>query len=127
MEIIVFHDKRKGFSLLELLVALLILAIILLGILGALSLSYKKNLQNVLRDEAVRIAQEAMESFRNDGACLPSPLIRQVRNYDAPFSITCNSTTVSNSTVLPEQLIVTVSWEDPGGRGHSITMVSYVE
>ena len=125
MELPVIRNSQRGFTLVEVLVALVIIAIILLGNMAALSLSYKRNLQNILRDEAVRVAQEAMEVYRDSASCPPSPVMRQIRNYQQQFQVVCNETSLMDGKVT--QLTVVVSWEYPEGQSHSIEMVSYVE
>ena len=74
MELHVIRNSQRGFTLVEVLVALVIVAIILLGNMAALSLSYRKNLQNILRDEAVKVAQEEMESTGTVGHVTPRSL-----------------------------------------------------
>ncbi len=57
--------KSKGFTLVEALVALVILAILLLGLLAGLLTAVRYNLVNNLRDEAKNIALECAENIRN--------------------------------------------------------------
>ena len=58
MEQVVCHDKRQGFTLIEVLVALVILAIMLLGLYYSLIVSYKYSISNILRDEAVKLLKK---------------------------------------------------------------------
>lgn len=119
----------QGFTLIEVLVALTILAIILLGNLAALSISYRKNVENLLRDEAVRIAQEYADRFRatkNEADCDVS-VLRQVRNYTVTYTVDCTPTSRSIGNVDITKLTVQVSWNDLEGNLHSIEMVSYVQ
>jgi len=125
MELHVIRNSQRGFTLVEVLVALVIIAIILLGNMAALSLSYRRNLQNIFRDEAVKVAQEAMEVYRDSASCPSSPVTRQIRNYQQQFQVACDLTSLMNGNIT--QLTVTVSWEYPEGESHSIEMVSYVE
>lgn len=55
----------RGFTLIEALVALVILAILLLGLLAGLLTSIDYNLRNYIRDEAKRLALECAENIRN--------------------------------------------------------------
>ena len=65
METNAIQDRsRKGFTIVEVLVALTIFAIMLLGLYYSLIVSYKYSVANLLRDEAIRVAQEEMERLR---------------------------------------------------------------
>jgi len=57
--------RSEGFTLVEALVALVILAIVLLGLLAGLLTVYQYNLMNILRDEAGSVAQECIENIRS--------------------------------------------------------------
>ena len=62
---VVRANLSKGFTLIEVLVALAILAILLLGLLAGLLTSIDYNLRNYTRDEAKRLALECAENLRN--------------------------------------------------------------
>ncbi|WP_457600999.1 prepilin-type N-terminal cleavage/methylation domain-containing protein [Hydrogenivirga sp.] len=76
-----------GFTLVEALVALVILAIILLGLLAGLLVTLQYNLLNFMREEAGSVAQECIENLR----ALPFASISAV-------NIDCNDTSVNVST-----------------------------
>jgi len=58
-------QNNKGFTIVETLVALVIVMVMLLGLVQAALLSIDNNLRNVLNDEAVRIAEQEMSEVRN--------------------------------------------------------------
>jgi type II secretory pathway pseudopilin PulG len=60
----VFRNE-KGTSLVEILIALLLTAIVFTGLIQTSLLVTNKNVENILRDEAVSIAEEAMSAARN--------------------------------------------------------------
>ena len=72
----------KGFTLIEALVALVILAIVLLGLLAGLIVTLQYNLLNFMREEAGSVAQECIENIRS----IPFTDIPEV-------NIGCNDTT----------------------------------
>ena len=58
-------NPNRGFTLIEALVALVILAITLSGLLAGLLASIDYKLRNLIRDEAKAIALECVENIRN--------------------------------------------------------------
>lgn len=59
------RSDNNGFTLIEVLVAMVIIIVALLGLVQATLLSIDYNLRNLLRDEAVRIAEQRMDEARN--------------------------------------------------------------
>ena len=49
------NQKNRGFTLVEVLVAIVILFISMMAVLHALGLSVEHNMKNIIMDEAVRI------------------------------------------------------------------------
>lgn len=59
------YQENSGFTIIELMVAMFIFAISLLGMLsGAINIK-RINMENNLRNEAVKITQETLEQFRS--------------------------------------------------------------
>jgi len=70
MEQIVKSDnKHHGFTLIEVLISILLLLIISLGLLGAMNYFITKTIENNLRNEAIKIAQECAEKLRHFNKC----------------------------------------------------------
>lgn len=59
------NKGNRGFSLVEVLVAICILFISMMAVLHALGLSVEHNLKNIIMDEAVRISEQRMNELRN--------------------------------------------------------------
>lgn len=57
-------DNRNGFTLVEFLVAIVILMVGMLGLLQSINLALHTNLENILRTEAVMLADDRMMSKR---------------------------------------------------------------
>ncbi len=64
MEQAVFKDK-KGLTLIEVIVSLAVLLIVFLGMMQTVAISVNFNVKNSLRDEAVKIAGERMNTLKN--------------------------------------------------------------
>lgn len=115
--------NNKGFTLLEVLVALLVLAVILLGNLAALNLAQRWNLKSILRNEALSLAKRCLE-----GGCAGNTTIK-VRNIPVNYIVTFSPCT-SNSTFFNDLGLkchsVIVSWDDPYGESHNVTLTTYV-
>ncbi|HBL24495.1 MAG TPA: pilus assembly protein PilV, partial [Deltaproteobacteria bacterium] len=57
--------NTKGFTLIELLVAMLVLSIGLMAMLDGLANYMRINIENQMRNEAMRIAEASLETLRN--------------------------------------------------------------
>ncbi len=123
--------NRKGFTLIEVLVASTLLTVGMLGALEVLVLSMQQNLNNLARDEAVRIAEQRMNEIRNStfssltgcpsGAPCSSTMTRRFKNSDRAFTVQWIFSGMS-STSVSAQVIVT--WNIRGKNySHSVTSV----
>lgn len=61
----VSHD-RQGFSLTEVMIALVVLLVVFLALMQTALLGIDSNTRNLLRDEAVKIAEQRMNEAKND-------------------------------------------------------------
>ena len=61
---IALHNK-KGMSLIEVMMALLILAVVSLALMQTALLGMKENLRTAIRDEAVNLADQKMNELRS--------------------------------------------------------------
>jgi prepilin-type N-terminal cleavage/methylation domain-containing protein len=59
--------NKRGVTLIEVMIALAVLLIVFMGLIQAALLSIDHNLRNEVRDEAVRIAAEAMTNLKAEG------------------------------------------------------------
>ena len=118
MGINVLSDKR-GFTLIESLVALAILIIALLGLLYSQILAINYNINNNMRNTAVKILQEELEKARterydalNDESTdpnYPRSEVRLIRNSHVTYTIH-RYVEVSNSGEL-KKVTVVVQWK----------------
>jgi type IV pilus assembly protein PilV len=103
-------NNSKGFALIEIMIAMVIILVGLLGLVQATLLSIDNNLRNLYRDEAVRIADETMNVWRSrpvddtnlpPGPVLPcSTVLRNFRNVtNKPYTV---CTTITNLLPAPD-------------------------
>jgi len=111
----VLNDK-KGLTLVEVVIALLVLLIVFLGLMQTALFSIDANMINVLRDEAVSMAEERMSEARNipfdslsAGTTDVSPPPRSLRNIpNYAYSV---MRTVSSAGTDAMRVDITVTWE----------------
>ena len=87
--------KSSGFTLVEVLVAIVFLTISMLAVLHALGLSVEHNMTNIVMDEAVRIAEQRMNELRNtpvtslvsSTSSARITIARQIRNKSFTYTV----------------------------------------
>ena len=125
--------NKKGVTLVEVMISLVILLIVFMGLIQASLLSVQSNMKNVLRDEAVRITSDRMSILRSapfndmnsDTTTDVYPLnftantTRNVRNVAShPFGVAINIITLDADH---KQMTVTTTWTWQGENfTHSI-------
>lgn len=115
-------SASAGFTLIEVLMAVLIMTVGLLGLLQSLQVSYQHNARNKLREEAVQLAEEQMNEFRflsfdnltwnrNQG------VERELLGARRPFQIMMNSENVAANS---KKLMVAVAWQFRNETSHYV-------
>ncbi|MGC8736624.1 MAG: type IV pilus modification PilV family protein [Dissulfurimicrobium sp.] len=129
MQLIARQDK--GFSLVELMIAMFIFMIAMLGILAGLNSAIANNKTNVLRDEAINVAEEEMNRLKD----LPfASLAATAPNWTNPVSVVRNirsgqinyntSDRVTDITTDIKRIDVQVTWSDKGiNYQHTISSI----
>ncbi len=123
--------NNKGMTLIEMLIALMLLLITSLAMMQTSLLAIQTNLVNSLRDEAVSIAELRMNELRNlqfddltptapTGAA-EAPITRNMRAASFSFGL---RRTVADINLDTKQVTVTVNWSYKNvPYTHSITTV----
>jgi type IV pilus assembly protein PilV len=121
MRITVYRNS-EGVTLVEVMVALVVALLVSLALMQTALLGIDSNMKNVLRDEAVRIAEKDMNDARN----LPfdslndstSTVLRSFKNidnfqYNVSRTVTVLDTNyVLNSTLKRVDVTVTWDWKE---------------
>jgi type IV pilus assembly protein PilV len=121
-------SNDRGFTLIEFLVALVILTVGLLGLLKCIDLSMGKNLENIFRTEAVMLADDRMMlkrsvSFASLSTTVANPpkisLERGTRGVFKNYSV---QEIITQSTPNSKEIVINVSWQKKGQSfSHSIS------
>ena len=102
-----------GFTLVELLMAMLIMTVGLLGLLQAVCVAMEHKTRNRLREEAVQIADEQMHDFRRiaftdiTAKNLSAVITRTLGGSQKNFTVTRDSQVMGTNT---KRLKVAVGW-----------------
>ena len=105
--------KNKGFTLIEFLVAIVILMVGILGLLQTVNVAINHNLNSQIRNEAVSVAdwymsKELSKSFDLVSTTPSNTLVnRKILNGFKNFSVQRTGTTLSNS----KQVNYVVKWK----------------
>lgn len=124
----------RGVSLVEVLFAIMILAIVSLAILQTALVGYRHTAANVLRDEAVRIVEQKITDYRAlpytaslthsnlaAGTKPDETVKRKVRQYFATYTV---KTTISDLTSDTKQITMIVEWRNRDQTyNHTITTI----
>jgi type IV pilus assembly protein PilV len=108
-------SNRSGFTLIEVLVAMVITLVGLLGLLQSINIAMEHNVRNHLREEATKVGERVMNDFRS----LPfdrltatnshMTVLSKMQGFSKSFDVSHTATGVGGSTDSRE-LEVIVTW-----------------
>lgn len=110
--------NNKGFTLVELMVALIIVAVGMFGVLQSINVSLQYNLKNELRNEGIRVGEKYMADLRGkpfdklSTSYTPFSEIGKIRGGNKNFVVERTSQPLGYEGPQPStmQLTVTVKW-----------------
>lgn len=113
--------NNSGFTLVEVMVAIVIMMVGMLGLLQSINVATEHNLKNYLRDEAVYVGEKYMNELRGK-AFAPSnvtyPLIStasKIRGVNKKLMVETSSTQLADDAIgTTNQLQVLVKWTYKG-------------
>lgn len=106
-------NNSQGFTLIEFLVAIVILMVGMLGLLQAVNVAIDKNLENVFRTEAVMLADSKMMEIKSRAydsistVTNRSLVARDVRGVMKNYSVIRATT---QPTTKSKQIMINVKW-----------------
>lgn len=108
--------NKKGLTLVEVLIAFVVLLLVSLAMMQTALVGIDANMINILRDEAVSVAEMRMNQARNmsfdslisEGADVP--VTKNIRNITGGFTYN-TKIAVNNLNVDNRQVTITVTWD----------------
>ncbi len=113
----------SGFTLVEVMIAMLILSIGLLAIVGMLGFAIQANGFSSKMSLATRSAQEKLEELKN------APFLTVVTDSDTVDAngLTRSWTVTDNTPILNNKTIVAnVTWDDEKGASHAVQLSAVI-
>jgi type IV pilus assembly protein PilV len=120
-----FISSEEGFTLLEIMIALVVLSVSLVALAGLQISAIRGNAFSKRMTTAVSIANEKMEQLKNSSyANILSESSIQVNQSNMNFT---RQVTVTNNSPLPntKTVNVTVTWSQ-GSKSHSVPMTTII-
>ncbi len=117
---IIVKQDNKAFTLIEVMIALIIFSVGMLALLSALGSIISINLENSIRDEGVKIAEESLSALRTNREP-PANITRTIRGIPVGYTIVGQESPFGNL----RQISVTVTWNFKGSeRRHNMATIS---
>lgn len=117
--------NNEGFTLVEAMIAVLILTVMMLASTIALVDIKDKGVENVIRQEAVKLGQELVNDARNQQySALPVGTINQnITRHASGFDVNFAVQRTINDVVLntAKSVVYTISWTSTAKAGWSAT------
>ncbi|MFZ3207566.1 MAG: prepilin-type N-terminal cleavage/methylation domain-containing protein [Geobacteraceae bacterium] len=115
------NRNNSGFTLAEVMVAILIMMVGMLGLLESINVATEYNLKNHLRDEAVYVGEKYMNELRGKAfatSTVTYPLIStatKIRGVNKKLMVETSSTQLADDAIgTTNQLQVLVKWTYKG-------------
>ncbi|MFA7382902.1 MAG: prepilin-type N-terminal cleavage/methylation domain-containing protein [Desulfurivibrionaceae bacterium] len=121
---------QQGFTLVEIMVAMLVFMIVMLGVAGGLIHAVRANRGNVVRDEALRLAEEELNRLKAEQFTVfgtspdltaaawtnpPTNVLSNLRGGQLTFTRTRQVSDLATAATALKRIDVAVGWNDPSG------------
>ncbi len=122
---VMLYKEAKGFTLIEAMIAVLILTVMMLWSARALVGIKNSGVEDVIRQEAVKLGQELVNDVRNeDYTAIPNGnltqvITRQVSGFDINFTV--NRVVAVELVNTAKSVVFTITWQSVGQQGVSAT------
>lgn len=101
-----------GFTLVEMVMAMLVMTVGLLGLLQSVNIAYEHSLRTRLREQAMLLAEQQMNDLRNrppseNNYLSQTTILREIGGVAKPFKVTLASDSMGATT---KRLRISVGW-----------------
>ena len=118
-----FFLSQRGFTLIEIMVALVVFMIIMLGVAAGLITTIRTNKANVVRDEAVRLATDDLNRLKTSanlnntaGAWVAQPnTLVNMRAGATQYARSVKITDIAATATTLKRIDVAIGYDDLGG------------
>ncbi len=120
--------NSQGFTLIEVMVAMVILMVGMLALLNTAAVVIENNITNILRDEALTVAEEQLSALQNTSfdsvaSSGPATVTRTFRGVQKTYTVNVTVTTPAGSPDT-KKVQINVTWPYKNKTlQHSITTV----
>ncbi|MGH8004062.1 MAG: type IV pilus modification PilV family protein [Limisphaerales bacterium] len=123
-----FRKNDKGFTLIEVMISMVILAIGILGLAPLMVLSIYSNTYSQDLTRATSVAQDRIEQLKNAGNFAVMPYTETDPDIDGTYDRTILVDDASTDGTVPAgvyRIKVTISWTDDKGMARSVDYYTY--
>lgn len=126
----------QGFTLVEIMIAMLVFTAIMLGVAGGLIAAIRTNQGNVVRDEALRIAEDELTRLKSERFSVigtsadltanapawtaPTNILSNIRGTRMTFARATQITDLATAATALKRIDVAVGWNEPGNAGAAL-------
>ncbi len=120
--------NQKGFTLIEVMIAMVILAVGILGLAPLMVLSIYSNTYSQDLTQATAIAQDRIEQLKNAGSLGVCPYADTTNGIDGIYNRTIRADDATSDATVPAgiyRIKVTISWTDKKQQARSVDYYTY--
>jgi type IV pilus assembly protein PilV len=123
-----FRKNEKGFTLIEVMISMVILAIGILGLAPLMVLSIYSNTYSQDLTRATAVAQDRIEQLKNQGNFGALPYTETTNDIDGTYDRSILVDDASTDGTVPAgvyRIKVTIAWTDEKGMARSVDYYTY--